>query len=288
MLDIRIGGVPEHFNLPWHLAIEDGLYAAYDLRLQWQNYGGGTGAMVRDLQDNKLDAAVLLTEGAVADIIKGGNHRILSLYVESPLVWGIHVHNESQHQHASQLEGATFAISRYGSGSHLMAVVDHQLRGWATQNLKFETVGNIEGAREALANNEADAFMWEKYMTQPLVTGGEWRRVGERPTPWPSFVICVRNDVMEANPNLASRLLPPAIKMANQLKNQPNAAEIIAGRYNLQVEQAAEWLSQVRWINDRYVPTAMLEEVMEALASVNLIPEEVAVRELCFEQTQLV
>jgi ABC-type nitrate/sulfonate/bicarbonate transport system substrate-binding protein len=288
MLDLQIGGVPEHFNLPWHLAIEDKLFEAEGLRLNWQNYGGGTGAMVRDLHENKLDIAILLTEGAVADIIKGGNHRILSLYVESPLVWGIHVHNEANYQHASQIEGATYAISRYGSGSHLMAVVDTQLRNWNTQNMKFEEVGNIEGAREALANNEADVFMWEKYMTMPLVEGGEWRRIGERPTPWPSFVICVREDVMNKHPDLAERLLKPVIKSAQQLKTQPNAAEIIARRYDLKPHNAAEWLSQVKWLEDRYVPTATLAEVVEALASVNLISEQKAAPDLCFKQTQLV
>lgn len=37
MVQIRIGGVPEHFNLPWHLAIEDGAFKEAGIDLQWQD-----------------------------------------------------------------------------------------------------------------------------------------------------------------------------------------------------------------------------------------------------------
>ncbi len=32
---LRVGGVPEHFNLPWHIAIERGLFAKHGVDVEW-------------------------------------------------------------------------------------------------------------------------------------------------------------------------------------------------------------------------------------------------------------
>ncbi|MEP3090154.1 MAG: ABC transporter substrate-binding protein, partial [Nonlabens ulvanivorans] len=42
MTTIKIGGVPEHFNLPWHFAIEDGAFEKEGIDLQWQDVPEGT------------------------------------------------------------------------------------------------------------------------------------------------------------------------------------------------------------------------------------------------------
>ena len=42
MTSIKIAGVPEHFNLPWHLAIEDGDFEASDINLRWTDVPEGT------------------------------------------------------------------------------------------------------------------------------------------------------------------------------------------------------------------------------------------------------
>jgi sulfonate transport system substrate-binding protein len=43
---LRVGGVPEHFNLPWHLAIERGLFTKNGVEVEWTDIPNGTGAMV--------------------------------------------------------------------------------------------------------------------------------------------------------------------------------------------------------------------------------------------------
>jgi sulfonate transport system substrate-binding protein len=285
---LRVGGVPEHFNLPWHLALEDKAFDNLNLSLNWQDYPGGTGAMAKDLRDNKLDIAMLLTEGAVADIIRGANYRILSLYVDSPLIWGIHVHADSSIQEINDMKGHTYAISREGSGSHIMAFVDAKSREWNTKNLKFEIIGNLEGARTALANNTAEIFMWEKFMTKPLVDSGEWRRIGERPTPWPCFVVVVREEVMQQQAEQVSQVLQVVRQYAQQLKFNPEAPAIIARRYHLRPEDAKTWWDEVRWANNSLIPMLMLEEVMSVLKSVNLISKKTQPESLCFEVCQLV
>ena len=74
---IAIGGVPEHFNLPWKLANDYGFFEKENIDFNWQYYAAGTGAMVKALENHELDAAVLLTEGAVSAIIKGLKAKII-------------------------------------------------------------------------------------------------------------------------------------------------------------------------------------------------------------------
>jgi hypothetical protein len=48
--------------------------------------------------------------------------------------------------------------------------------------LQFEIINTIDGAVEALTSGTADYFMWERFMTKPLVDKGIFRRVGDCPT----------------------------------------------------------------------------------------------------------
>ena len=65
----KVGGVPEHFNLPWKKAIEENRFASHAIDIDWKDYGGGTGAMTKALREGELDIAILLTEGIIADNI---------------------------------------------------------------------------------------------------------------------------------------------------------------------------------------------------------------------------
>ena len=104
MIGLKIGGVPEHFNLPWRLAIEEGRFREIGLDLHWSDMSGGTGQMIRGLEAGSIDIAVLLTEGITKSILEGLNAKIIQLYVLSPLSWGIHVPFHSEITSVNQLE----------------------------------------------------------------------------------------------------------------------------------------------------------------------------------------
>lgn len=286
-ISLHIGGVPEHFNLPWHLALEEKKFEEAGIDLHWQDFGGGTGAMAKELRENRLDMALLLTEGAVADITKGGNYRIAGLYVQSPLNWGIHVHQKAPFQEVAHLHGKTFAISRYGSGSHLMAFVNAQQQGWKPEELIFSVVNDLEGARAALAKEQADAFMWEKFTTKPLVDKGEWRRIGECPTPWPCFVVVVRNEALQEKRAAVEKVLEIVRKSCQELKEHPQAVSQVAQRYQLQPEDAATWFRGVRWAKDNSLEAAMLRQVMETLHQLGRIEQIQEPEMLCNDLCQL-
>ena len=68
MIKLRIGGVPEHFNLPWHLGLEERRFARSGVDLEWRDYPGGSGAMAKALRVGDLDGAVAAFAAGTADV----------------------------------------------------------------------------------------------------------------------------------------------------------------------------------------------------------------------------
>ena len=273
MKTVRIAGVPEHFNLPWHLCIDNGEFEEVGIDLQWTDVPEGTGKMCQLLRDNETDIAVILTEGIVKDIISGNTSSIVQTYVESPLIWGIHVAAESQYQTLSDLENTKVAISRYGSGSHLMAYVNAQNQHWNTETLQFEVVNTIDGAVEALTHGKADYFMWERFMTQPLVDKGVFRRVADCPTPWPCFVIAVRNEFLESNRQTIALLLEIINNTTIEFKEIPSIDRTLATKYNQKLDDIQTWLSLTKWAQ-KPLEEKVLNKIQNQLFDLKIIEKK--------------
>lgn len=282
----RIGGVPEHFNFPWHLAVAHDLFADYDFSITWQDFPGGTGAMCRALRAHELDLAVVLTEGAVADIIAGSEARIVGTYVNSPLVWGVHLHADSSIAHPASLEGEPFAVSRYGSGSHLMALVHAQQSGWDPQAMQFEVVGDFEGARKALSAGTAAAFMWEKYTTKPTVDAGEWRRLAEVRTPWPCFVLLARPELFDGQEERLETLMY-LIRRARMLLPPEATLAYLSEHYRLQPIDVEAWYAQTEWLIRPQISHQTLETVQQLLQEAGVIEQPVPPTELTAPMCQV-
>ncbi|MBA4135448.1 MAG: ABC transporter substrate-binding protein, partial [Flavobacterium sp.] len=273
MKTVRIAGVPEHFNLPWHLCIDNGEFEEVGIDLQWTDVPEGTGKMCQLLRDNETDIAIILTEGIVKDIVGGNPSSIVQTYVESPLIWGIHVAAESQYQTLSDLENTKVAISRYGSGSHLMAYVNAQNQHWNTETLQFEVVNTIDGAVEALTNGTADYFMWERFMTQPLVDKGVFRRVADCPTPWPCFVIAVRNEFLESNRQTIALLLEIINNTTIEFKEIPSIDRTLATKYNQKLEDIQTWLLLTKWAQ-KPLEEKVLNKIQNQLFDLKIIEKK--------------
>ncbi|MFN3316249.1 MAG: substrate-binding domain-containing protein, partial [Raineya sp.] len=261
MIKLKIGGVPEHFNLPWRLCIEEGLFAQQNISLEWHDHAGGTGSMTKSLREGDLDMAICLTEGIVADIVKGNGAKIVKVYVSSPLTWGIYVSKNSIYNQINDLQGKKFAISRYGSGSHLMAFVKAKSLQWNTQNMDFVLLKNLEGIREGLAEGSADVFMWEKVMTQPFVDNGELRLIDECITPWSCFVLAVRTDILEKYKTSIQSICDTINLYVKNFKQRPRIIEILSERYQIDLDDTAHWLHQTTWAENNQVDEAMIELV---------------------------
>jgi ABC-type nitrate/sulfonate/bicarbonate transport system substrate-binding protein len=231
--------------------------------------------MAKALSAGELDAALLLTEGAVAAVAGGAALKVASLYTDSPLVWGIHVPAASRLRSEGDVRGARYAISREGSGSHLMAFVHARARGWSTAELTFVTVGNLAGAVEAFAAGGADVFFWEKFMTKPLVDDGRFRRVGEFTAPWPAFVVCVADAANDVQRAALEQAVSIALEHARALRARADAAAVIATRYELEAADVAAWLETTRWSERFGVGREALAPACAALGSIGLLPRAV-------------
>ncbi len=278
MKSIKIGGVPEHFNLPWHLAIEEGKFSKKGVDLQWQDFHGGTGAMCKALRDGSIDMAVVLTEGIIKDIINGNPSKIIKVYVESPLLWGIHVGAKSKFKSIEDLREASIAISRYGSGSQLMAIVNAHKNGFDTNNLQYEIVKNLDGGVEALTKGTADYFMWEHFTTKPLVDSGVFRRIDSVTTPWPCFVIAVRDEILTQEPKAIKNVVKVINKQLKKFEvpyQIDNLDALLAARYEQQIEDIKEWLSITKWNRKKNVSKKLIRTIQNKLVKFNVIREEV-------------
>ncbi|RMA64260.1 substrate-binding domain-containing protein [Ulvibacter antarcticus] len=271
MKDFIIGGVPEHFNLPWYLTLRDKEYTKEGINLRWKDFSGGTGQMCKALREKQIDMAVILTEGMVRDIINGNQCKIVQVFVKSPLIWGIHVADNSNYKKVKDLKGTQAAISRFGSGSHLMAYVNAENHGWNTEeDLNFTVIKNLDGALEHLPAGNGDYFMWEKFMTKPYVDNGIFRLIGECPTPWPCFVIAVRNDVLENDEDSVRKILDIINITTEDFKEIPEIDVMIAHRYGQKLEDVRTWLSLTEWSQEQ-LSKSVLKDIQDQLLKLDLI-----------------
>ena len=267
-----VAGVPEHFNLPWHLAIETGAFERVGVEVEFVEHSGGTGAMTRALRGGEADLALLLTEGCVADLLNGNPAKIVKTYVASPLIWGIHVANESEIETIDQIRGKRYAISRMGSGSHLIGIVDAVERGWDADEVELVKVGNLDGAIERLGT-DADVFFWEKYTTNPLVMSKVFRRVDVRKTLWPAFVVCARDEAIALKKDAIKNALNVVNQTCAEFMDSDESIDLIAQRYGLKTDMVAEWFGLTRWDVGYEKPLDAMETARKYLERIGIVSQ---------------
>jgi ABC-type nitrate/sulfonate/bicarbonate transport system substrate-binding protein len=270
MKKVRIIGVPEHFNLPWQMAIEENAFKERGIDLEWTDIPEGTGKMSQMLAENETDLAIILTEGMVKSIVEGNPSKIIQEYIASSLLWGIHVAANSEFKTISDLENTKAAISRFGSGSHLMSYLLAQNKNWNLDKLQFEVIDNLEGAITALTQKKADYFMWERFTTKPLVDDGTFRRIEDYLTPWPCFVIAATNNFIEENSNLLEHIIEVINMYTSEFKNIPSIDRTLSNEYGQKLEDINDWLAMTKWSQSK-LSKASLEKVQETLLELKLI-----------------
>ena len=279
---VQIVGVPEHFNLPWHLALEEGAFTSRGIDLTWTDVPEGTGKMAGMLSSEEADMAVILTEGLVKTVSEGTPAVIVQEYIASPLLWGVHVAHSSSYKQEADLKGKTAAISRYGSGSHLMAFVHARQNGWPLEDVGFEVVHTLEGAVEALSADSADYFMWEKFTTQPLVDKEAFRRIGVCPTPWPCFLIASTKAFAQKHPGVIQDILEIINVYTREFKQIPSIDRTLANRYGQALDAIREWMSLTRW-SQQQIDAQKLKSVINTLNDLKLLSNDLKAEELLWK-----
>lgn len=279
MKTVKIIGVPEHFNYAWLMAIEEGAFETRGINLIWTDVPEGTGKMCDMLEEGHADLAIILTEGIVKSITEGNPVKIVQEYIATPLQWGIHVAADSEFQNMADLQNATVAISRFGSGSHLMSFVNAQSNGWDTSSLNFHIVNTLDGAIDALKLGTADYFMWEHFTTKPIVDSGIFRRIADCPTPWPCFVIAATESFLNKNTEILQHILEVINLYTAEFKHIPSIDRTISNKYEQRIEDVREWLGLTEWSQSQ-ISLETINIVQDYLFKLKLIKNKLDIDEL--------
>jgi sulfonate transport system substrate-binding protein len=261
-LRLKIGGVPEHFNLLWQMPYTREVFRSRGITYEWLDFPGGTGAMSEALSHGKIDIAIMLTEGAIAGVVGGERFRIRLPFVLSPLIWGVFV-NAQKVNALPDFDNVRFAVSRINSGSHLMARFYAQREaGLTLGNHQFVITHNIDGARKALEEGAADFFLWEKYMTATWVEKGEFCQVGEITAPWPAFVFVTREHEF-----LDFSVIGDALHEALENFYSGDIMDWIgplSENFDLSEAHAREWLGRIKYYDGSgYWPDRIMAAAMQ-------------------------
>jgi hypothetical protein len=273
MTKLEMVGVPEHSNLPFRWLNEAGDDVAAGVELSWRDVASGTGEMVRMLEEGEADVGVLLTEGALAAAWSGRGVRVWRLYCSSPLLWGVHVDAGSRFESEGDLAGCTFARSKPGSGSHLMALVGARALGWDPAALRFADVGDLPGAMRSMSAGESDAFLWERFTTKPVVDSGRWRCVGVWPTPWPSFVLAVRSDLGSDEVAALGALMPALRRQCDRMHGGDESVREISLRHGQRPDDVAQWLSGTVFAPGEPMDASTVQDVYRSLRACGAVAE---------------
>jgi len=161
-----------------------------------------------------------------------------------------------------------------------MAYINAKNNGWDLEkDLNFEVIKNLNGAIEGLTNGDADYFMWEKFTTKPLVDDGTFRRIDNCPSPWPCFVIAVREEFIKNDEDDLKTILKIINETTSDFKSIPSIDKTIANRYEQKLEDVQEWLSLTEW-SQEVIDKATIKRVQEQLFELNIIPRKAKYSEL--------
>jgi hypothetical protein len=261
---ISIGGVNEHFNLPWMKLCENS-----SSKMNWKSFAGGTGVLTSALQSGEIDIAVLLTEGLLLDIIKNRNLCLICFHVSNPLRWAIHVRENDSLNFS--FENKRFAISRLGSGSHTMAKYLLNAKNISYDEKLMVEVGSLEGGLKSLEENKSDIFLWEKFTTEPFLKNHQLTAIGEVLTPWPPFSVAATKKFKKENEELISEIIKDVRHHSDRILSSVSTIPEIEKRWKIQPENASRWLSEIKWDDRIPVDVKSLASILENMKKAGLI-----------------
>ncbi|KAL1922938.1 uncharacterized protein VTP21DRAFT_9314 [Calcarisporiella thermophila] len=289
-----IGYVPEHFSTPLFIAKNKEYFKELGLCVELHCCPGGTGEMIQKLKDKTIDVAIALTEGLIAGYANGQDfYRIIGTYVESPLCWAISTGSNAPHTSVDSLRNSTAAVSRMGSGSHIMAYCLADREGWLSESeekkrpFRFEVLNNFKAMRDGVNDGRADFFLWENFTTKPYHDSIEVRRIGDITPPWPAFLFAASTSLLSsaADTQNLNNLLHALHKAANEFMQHRNGQSLnmLMEEFKYPKEDVIQWLQTVKYPGEggmEEVNKVALENCVESLLKAGAIERRVHPKEI--------
>ncbi|KAJ1964607.1 hypothetical protein GGI12_001312 [Dipsacomyces acuminosporus] len=246
----------------------------------------GTGDMVKKLVAGELDIAICVTEGLVAGIRNNADSASLKLfgtYVNSPLPWAASVAVDSKFVTMDDLAfGATFGISRKGSGSEVMARYAASAYEWAGQP-KFEVLGDVHGLVAGVQQGKVDAFLWERTTMQRHYASSEVRYLGTVRPPWPAFSFGATHEFIARNGDTIKALID-TIGRAQAQFMAAESAELRTGfvcdKFGYSKADAEQWADYVQFNESGSVDESKIRAVTNALKRAGVITGDCSVSDI--------
>jgi hypothetical protein len=284
---INIGGVPEHFNLPWSMALENHLFDDNNIDLNFAFYAGGTGAMTQALAKGELDMAILLTEGFISAVHQGLAAKLVKVYIDTPLVWGIFTGAQSGITHPFDKPKPQYAISRLGSGSHLMPMIHAFEHNLEIANEQLRVVHSLHSAIDTLVAGETDIFYWERFMAAPFEKQQLIRQIGIYTAPWSGFLIVASNDAIQTKRKEILTLCDLMSKEVERFKYNPLSIRVLANRFNMTTQEAEAWLSETIWNQGYKADLEALVNSRNALTRIGACSKQLKIEQFIADWVQL-
>lgn len=116
--------------------------------------------------------------------------------------------------------------------------------------------------------------MWEHFTTKPLVDNGIFRRLDDCPTPWPCFVVAVRNEVLKNNFKEIKEVLEIINYQIEDFKKIENIDKTLAKRYGQRLKDIQEWLKITEWNDGKPITKNLITGIQNKLLQFNVIEEK--------------
>lgn len=269
-MKLKVGYVPEHFSTPLFFAQKHGFFEKYGLDVELLPYPSGSGHLIQSLEDDSLDIAIGLTEAFVRGIAQGlQNYKLIGTYVKSPLRWAISTGIDNALNDKNDLAGKKIGVSRIGSGSYVMAYVLALQLGFKKPFFEdFPVLSTFENLRDSVNKKEgvehSDAFMWEYFTTKRYYDNKEVKYIGDIYTPWPSWVINARTDLVLNKAGELKLFLKAVEEGISYFNTHPDEAiEYIHTNLDYSEEDARQWIKTVKFQDAGHVKTVDHQTVID-------------------------
>lgn len=270
-----IAGVPEHFNFPLVILSEK-----RPDHFEFVQCPGGSGEMASRLIQGKdiehardgVDLAVMLPEAALKFVDENPEYQIFGEYTDTPIEWGVYTRFDSDLKSWDDVQGKIFGISRYGSGSELMAYYGHHQSGWKTEEINFEVVQDLDGAKNAFQDKKIDVFLWEVMTSKKMVDGKEWRQIGSLSGDWPGFVFVGQKNVfIKAQITYPSFFGELEWCISEFKRGLEEWLPLVQKRFKLSNEGLEEAILKIKWSKDGKFHEHKYENLKEVLKTLGII-----------------
>ena len=141
--------------------------------------------------------------------------------------------------------------------------------------IPLQTFANL---RQAVNDRSADFFMWEHFTSKRYHDNGDIKRIGEIYTPWPSWHIVARPDVI-GDERMEEMLEKLNLGIKYFEEHNEEAVEYISSELDYSAEDAREWLKTVRFAGDvRGVRGSVVLETAKVLEKAGVLGQDVRVK----------